>query len=85
MRFLAGLSVGVVAVGVSCSASTAADFRFLGCWESITGSSQSLTDRTKICPGGWLMRYVLVGDTEISSIEVCDTPNVNNDMGLVSH
>ena len=31
------------------------------------------------------MRCVLVEDTEISSIEVCDTANVNNDMGLVSH
>lgn len=85
MRFLAGLPVGVVAAGVSCSTSTAADFRFLDCWESITSNPRSLIDRTKRCPGGWLMRYVLVGDTEISSMEVCDTPNVNNDMALVSH
>ena len=47
MRFLAGLPVGVVAAWVSCSASTAADFRFLDCWEFIIRNPPSPIDRTK--------------------------------------
>lgn len=71
MRFLAGPPVGVVAVGLSYSASTASDFRFFDCWEFMVRCPQDLTDCNRICPRGWLIRCVLAEDNEISSVEVC--------------